>query len=118
MEVEHRRFTRLAARLGQRVDRDAHIRLVELTLGCERDDDPCDVDARREPVGGVRRAGARERGKRPTVRGLEEGVDARLGVGEQLPMRRLEARSAACGCRHDELRPSVGPFYTVSCARE
>ena len=56
--------------------------------------------------------------KRPTVRGLEEGVDARLGVREQLPMRRLEARSAACGCRHDEPRPSVGPFYTVSCARE
>ena len=97
MEVEARGVQRLAPHLGERRDGDLHVGRVELALDGERDHDACDVDADGETVGGIRLARAFERDEGPAVRGAEEEMHPRLGLGEQHPMRRLEPEPGAGG---------------------
>ena len=99
MEVEARGVQRLAPHLGERLDGDLHVGRVELALGGEGHDDACDVGADGEPVGGIRLARALERDEGPAVRGAEEEVHPRLGLGEQHPMRRLEPKRRRSGQR-------------------
>ena len=51
--------------------------------------------------------------------GLQEGVDAGVGVRQECPMRCLESRGSAGGCGNDELRAAVGPLGCLPlCARD
>ena len=109
MEVEAGRLERFVARLGERLDRGLRADGVEVALGRERHDDRRDVHADGEAIGGVAAAPSLERHDPGAVGRLEEGVDARVGLGEELAMRALEPSRhvGRCGGTRSDL-PSEG----------
>ena len=107
VEVEARGLERLAAHLRERLDRDLHVGRVELALGGERDDDACDVDLDREPVGGVGLA------RRPRTRRAPSGARcggrggrAARASASSVPVRSLERAAPAPARRRRPRRPS------------
>ena len=108
VQVEPRGLDRLVANLGEGLDGDLHVRRIELALGGQGDDDARHVGAGREPVGCLRLAGTLEGDQRPAVGRPQEEMDARLGLGQQDPMRGLEPRSAARRRRERRGVPSRG----------
>ena len=118
VEVEARRLARLPTCLGQRPDGDLDVGGVELALRGERGDDHADVEAGRQAVGGVRRAGALVCPVRRTVRRLEVRMDAALCVAEKAPVGALEPGGAVARRVDDEAWPTIGPLAAGAGARK
>ena len=117
VEVVRRRLDGLAARLSERLDGNLRVRGVELSFRGEPDHDVGGVHARRDAVGRIVRTAACERDLRGAVGGLEEPVDAWLGVDEQRAVRSLEPGRAPGGGQ-DELRAPVGSLRVVPATRK
>ena len=97
VKIEAGCLDRLSSHLRERLDGDRRVGVGQLTLGGERDQGARDVHPDGEPVGGVVVAAAVEGDEPGAVRGLEERMGAGRRLGQERPVRALEARGAAPG---------------------
>ena len=106
VRLEARRLERLVSALGQCLEKDSRVVLVEEPLGRQRDERARDVGPDGEAVRGVAPAAALERDDGTPMGRLEEGVRTRGGVGEKAPVCGVQpSGGAGDGLAWDRRRP-------------